>query len=62
MYKFDGCTNHDGMKHINFKHFPKPAPEKSIPKPTDCKENFQAYHSKEAQHKAFLEAMKLDEK
>ena len=58
--KFDGCTNHDGMTHIKFKHVPKPALEKSVPKPTNRKEKFISYHSKDTQHQAFLDAMSLD--
>ena len=57
--KFVGCTNHDGMKNIKLTHVPKPAAEKSIPKPTDRVRAFINYHSKDLQHKEFLEVMEL---
>ena len=62
MCKFHGCNNHDGMKNIKFTHVPKPALEKSKPKPSDRIEKFERYYSKHEQHKQFIRRMGLSEK
>ena len=51
--------NHNKMNNITFSTIPKPALEKSKPKPTDRIEKFVSYYSKESQHKDFLKIMGL---
>ena len=60
--KFAGCKNHNGIKNITFHHVPKPATEKSKPKPSDRIEKFIRYHSKNFQHKEFLRKMGFSSK